>query len=406
MDKLCFCSAAFGSWGIVRLGTLVPECHMLFVCPYSCGRHNSIGAVQHGYKDKISYLFIDEKDLALGTIEEDIHNAVGDICNSLSKKPKVMLIYFSCVLYMSGLDFDACIAQLNEKCKGITFCACMMNPVAGDTKRPPVPAMISTLCSLFDVKSSKTNTVNLLGCYSKLDSENELASVLFECGAGDLLHFTDTDTFENYKKMGESCLNIVIRPEGLLAAKDMQKDIPYLFLPVSYDIEEVKRQYAEIFDFFGKTADISGYIKKAEESIKKTKEMIGSAKIAISSSAVCRPFSLARALLRSGFNVTDVFYETCPFFETQAKNEIADKVTFHDVHDPGYAQRIGSTGDADIAIGYTAGYYTGSEHTADLMIDEGMFGFGGIIRLMQLIIDAAKAKSDVKSMIDAYGLIV
>ena len=31
---------------------------MLFVCPYSCGRHNSIGAIKHGYKDRISYLFI------------------------------------------------------------------------------------------------------------------------------------------------------------------------------------------------------------------------------------------------------------------------------------------------------------------------------------------------------------
>ena len=63
MDNLCFCSAAFGSWGIVRLGSLVPECKMLFVCPYSCGRHNSIGAIKHGYKDRISYLFIDEKDI-------------------------------------------------------------------------------------------------------------------------------------------------------------------------------------------------------------------------------------------------------------------------------------------------------------------------------------------------------
>lgn len=406
MDKLCFCSAAFGSWGIVRLGTLVPECHMLFVCPYSCGRHNSIGAIQHGYKDKISYLFIDERDLALGTMEEDIPKAVMSILQSLEKRPKVILIYFSCVLYMSGFDWDACVAGLKETYGDIEFRACMMNPVAGNTKRPPVPAMIDTLCSLWEREDEKNDSVNLLGCYGKLDEKNELINVLRQCGADKLVHFTDAVCFEEYKKMGKSRLNVVVRPEGLLAAKGMKKDIPYVFAPVSYDIDEVKKQYDEIFAAMGSKADISGYISEAKNSIESAQELIGDRPIAISSSAVCRPFDLARALIKYGFNVSDVFYETCPDFEKNAKAEIEGKVEFHNIHDPQYAEMIGSIGSAEVAIGYSAGYYTGAKYVADLMIDEGMFGFGGIIRLMELIKKAYLNPTAVETMIESYGLIV
>ena len=134
MSHLCYCSAAFGNWGIVRMGTLVPECHMLFVCPYACGRHNSIGALRHGYKDRISYLFVESQDLAVGSIDNDLASAVDQILRELPHRPHVFLIYFSCVLYMIGFDWDAAIDELSEKYPDIAFRPCMMNPIAADKK--------------------------------------------------------------------------------------------------------------------------------------------------------------------------------------------------------------------------------------------------------------------------------
>lgn len=408
MGKLCFCSAAFGSWGIVRLGTLVPECHMLFVCPYSCGRHNSIGAIKHGYKDKISYLFVDERDLALGTMTQDIPKAIERITTTLSQTPKVILIYFSCVLYMSGLDWNSIIEELSEAFPNIVFRACMMNPIAGNTKSPPVPAMIDTLCSLWDFDGSQKDTVNLLGCYETLDSKNELFRVLSECGCGKLLHFTDAKCFEDYQTMGSSKYNIVVRPEGLLAAMKMKKRIPYSFVPVSYDINQVSEQYENIFSTIGCRTDLREFQMDAENSIKEVRLLIGDSPIAVGSSAVCRPFDLARALIRYGFNVSDVFYETCPEFEQTAKVELErmSNVKFHNVHDPECAERIGKCSNAQIAIGYSAGYYTGAKYVADIMIDEGMFGYGGITRLMALLKQAIREPIAVEAMIEEYGLIV
>ena len=81
-------------------------------------------------------------------------------------------------------------------------------------------------------------------------------------------------------------------------------------------------------------------------------------------------------------------------------------ITFHDVHTPECADQIGKCGNAEIAIGYSAGYYTGAQCVADLMIDEGMFGYEGIIRLMGLLKQAVLAPTAVETMIEAYGLIV
>ena len=81
-------------------------------------------------------------------------------------------------------------------------------------------------------------------------------------------------------------------------------------------------------------------------------------------------------------------------------------IDFHDIHDPAAADAVGKTGSAEIAIGYSAGYYSGAKHVVDLMIDEGMFGYGGLCRLMQMLRQAVESTSSVEAMIESYGLII
>ncbi|MBR2835614.1 MAG: hypothetical protein IKE43_07910 [Coriobacteriales bacterium] len=407
MNSLCFCSAAFGSWGIVRLGTLVPECKMLFVCPYSCGRHNSIGAIQHGYKDRVSYLFIDEKDVALGTMYDDIPKTVHTLVSS-EPKPKVVLIYFSCVLYMSGFDWDAIIEEISQEYPEIQFRACMMNPVASETSDPPVPAMIRTLCSLWNKDAGSAKTVNLLGPYSKLSPECELYTVLQACGAQDLLHFTNAQTYDDYALMGSSMLNLVIRPEGLLAAKAWSDTMNYCFLPVSYNLAEVSGQYETIFEALGAKTDLAPYYDAVTTAIEKARAMIGDLPIAVCSSATCRPFGLAKALVEYGFTVSDVFSDGCAFYDAEAKTWLAERggVAFHEIHDPSLVEQVGHIGTAQIAIGFMAGYYSGAPHVVNLMLDEGHFGFYGIIHLMEMLRDAAATQSSLEACIERYGLII
>ena len=60
-----YCSPAHGGWGVVRVAMLVPESYQLFVCPSACGRHGALGAIEHGNKERLSYLYIDEADIVV-----------------------------------------------------------------------------------------------------------------------------------------------------------------------------------------------------------------------------------------------------------------------------------------------------------------------------------------------------
>lgn len=407
MSHLCYCSAAFGNWGIVRMGTLVPECHMLFVCPYACGRHNSIGALRHGYKDRISYLFVESQDLAVGSIEKDLAASVDQILRELPSRPRVFLIYFSCVLYMIGFDWDAAIDELSEKHPDIAFRPCMMNPIAAD-KKPPVPAMMKTLCSLWEPSRVKTRDINLLGSYISLGENHELRRLLREDGGRGLRHFLDAAEYREYRSMGSSCLNLVIRPEGLAAAQAWSSSIPYLFLPVSYHVETVDEQYKTLLAALGIQADLQPDRERALRAVRSARQVIGDRPLAVDSSAVCMPFSLAVALREYGFTVSDIFAEA-PVLETEkisAKKAKRAGIAFHSVSDPVTRERKGRLGRAEIAVGYVAGYDSGAPFAVDLMMDEGMFGYDGIIRLMEKLVQAVREPTALEAMIESYGLII
>ena len=409
MEGLCFCSAAYGGWGIVRVGTLVPESHSLFICPFSCGRHNAVGAELHGYRDRLSYLFIDEKDIALGTIPEDIMDAVTEILAEKTVRPKVILLYFSCVLYMSGFDWNAISDDLIEMYPDISFQICLMNPIAVDGKKPPALTMHQSLCDLWGNSQEKDNGLNLLGCYVPPPAESELYNVLEKCGIVPVRHFTFAESFEKYLEMSRSSYNLVVRPEGTLAAKSRAAEMKTVFTPITYDLDQIKDQYGSIFNMIGEQTDLAPFLSDAENSIGEALKQVERRKIAVGSSAVCRPFSLARALMKYGFLVSDVFTEGCPAYEKESFDYLRENcsdIVFHDIHSPDNYRNIGQIGSADIAIGYSAGYYTGAASVVDLVSDEGMFGFHGVKTLMEKLDSAVTDPRSLEPMIESYGLIV
>ena len=62
--------------------------------------------------------------------------------------------------------------------------------------------------------------------------------------------------------------------------------------------------------------------------------------------------------------------------------------------------------EAGTAIGFLAGYYSGAPHVVNLMLDEGLFGFWGITRLMDMLLEAANTTSSLEACIERYGLII
>ncbi len=408
MNKLCFCSTTYGGYGIVRVGSLIPQCHMLFVGPASCGRHTSINAIMQHYKNKISYLFIDKTEVSQGTVEDELYDAVNRLLSELNPRPKVLLVYICCILYLSGFDESGVTDRLSIENPGIRFKICLMNPVAADTKRPPSLTMQQSMYSLLDFDSPQINMLNFLGNNVSVNHDSEIYNVLMACGVNIICHVSEQQTFEEFRRMGQARWNLVIRPEALLAAKSVFCNTDYRFVPVSYDLVQIRDQYDEIFDMLSSGCRLDDYERKAENAIKQALVTVGKQEVAIGATAVCRPFSLARALLGYGFRVTDIFGCNVTLFEQESYNWILDnspEIQIYDTGDPGMIDKIGKCGNAKIAIGYDAGYFSGAESVVNLTGDEGMFGYYGVELLMNMLIKSVMQPEDLQTMIEAYGLV-
>ena len=270
--------------------------------------------------------------------------------------------------------------------------------------------MQHSLCQLWDTEGERKNTLNLIGNYVSLPPENELFEVLAQCGVEKVLHWSEMPTYEEYKEMGKSRWNLVLRPEGKYAADQLQPLMDYRFVPVSYDLDQIDAQYAAIFDMMGKQVNLTPWRERALAAVEKARVAVGSRSIAVGASATGRPYSMAMALRKYGFHVSDVFTGGgCAAYEQESYDTLCrdyPNTQFHSIFAPENVRTIGHMGAADIAIGYSAGYHTGAPIVVDLMTDEGMFGYHGVVCLMERLCRSIENPQALEVMIESYGLIV
>ena len=394
-----YCSPAHGGWGVVRVAMLVPESYQLFVCPSACGRHGALGAIEHGNKERLSYLYIDEADIVSGSYEDLLLEGVDALLEALEEMPKAMFIFVSCLDDLLGTDHVAILDVLNKKYP-IKFQVGHMNPITNGSKTPPPVTLQRKMYELVEGQGEKAETLNLLGNFVPLEENNELFDVLSQLGIKEIKHISEQKTFKAFEEMGESKYSLVLRPEAKVAAEDMKRHnkINYRFLPVSYDMEVIEKQYKEIIEMQ----------EEAKACIEKAKEVIGNFPIVIGNSAVCRPFNLAKALISYGFNVQKVYADDVVSFEKESFEWLkanAPQVEIISALNHNRINRVEEEQDC-IAIGYNAAYIEKSKHVVDLIQDEHMFGYRGIVKLMEMMTKCYLEPMALKEIIEKYGLVV
>lgn len=406
-----YCSPAHGGWGVVRVGMLVPESYQLFVCPSACGRHGALGAIEHGNKERLSYLYIDEADIVSGSYEDLILEGVDALLEALEEQPKAMFIFVSCLDDLLGTDHVAILDVLNKKYP-IKFQVGHMNPITNGSKTPPPVTLQRKMYELVEGNGEKAESLNLLGNFVPLEENNELFDILHQLGIKETKHISEQKTFKAFEAMGESKYSLVLRPEAKVAAEDMKRHnkIDYRFLPVSYDMEVVAAQYNEIIEMINKDVkvDFTAIQEEARACIEKTRAVIGDFPIVIGNSAVCRPFNLAKALISYGFNVQKIYADEVVAFEKESfewLKENAPQVEVISALNHNRINRVEEEQDC-IAIGYNAAYIEKSKHVVDLIQDEHMFGYKGIVKLMEMMTRCYLEPMALKEIIEKYGLVV
>lgn len=413
-NTLLYTAPSHGDWGVVRIASLVPETHMLFVCPFACGRHGSLGAIGEGFKHRVSYLFITQKDIIDG-YDKTIEKAVDEMLKRLNPLPKGVYIFVSCLDDLIGTDLDALIKQLSKGHPGIHFMEAHMNPITLDSKTPPPVTIQDSMFGFLSPSTKEDKTINFIGNLVQLDKACELFEMLEFAGIKKIRHLSNYSRFEDFQEMASSKYNLVLSPIALLAAKNMQKKhgIPFLMLPVSYNLTDIGAQYRSIFQFLKAESkedkyDISIHYAKAKQAIEDTLAVLKNTPIVISSDAIIKPFSLAASLMEYGFRVDTVIAQEVLPIDEEGYGQVCDSSTTVRIIQPQHANtiRFAHRIEDAIAIGFDAAYITGSCHIVDIMNDQRMFGYNGIVNLMKKMREALTSKADLKSMLLDYGVVV
>ena len=414
MSDLAFLSASAGGFGLVNYSLRLPQSHVMLVGPQSCGRHTSMGAHIRGYSERNSYLFMDEADIALGTIDDQIVDAVGEVLKMVPERPRVFIIMITCLPYIAGLDQDALLSRLRESIPDIAFQVFLMNPVSVGTTNSPGKILYRRIGELWDTGSEQDGSLNIIGSVIPPEKNSEFYEVMKECGVTSVNHIGSYSDFESFRKMGWANWNLVLKNDCRVMMDMMRPRMDYRFCPVSYEPDVIKRMYDSLFEMIKGSCELSGYEEEAASAVEKASRELKGKSICIGNVATMRPFGLARLMLSNGMNVTDILRPSPdvsppPDYDMEAASWVMKnhpEIRYHDSSAPEMIHMIGGLSSADVAIGYDAAYYTGCRHIVGSYDDAGNLGYRGTVRLMKEIVSSLDLDADLRELLVKANLVI
>ncbi len=409
-NTLCYTAPSHGDWGIVRVAALVPEVHLLFVSPSACGRHGALGALQHGFKERVSYLAITREDIIAG-YDGLVEEAVDELLRRKKPAPKAIMIFVSCLDDLIGTDLNSLCQRLHAAHPDVEFQPSHMNPITLDSKKPPMVTTQAAMYAFLRRPEAHDEGVNLIGNLEALSPECELFDVLKGWGCAPVRHLSDYRTFEDYQAMARSRANIMLSPIASLAAQQMdaQLGIPYLFLPVTYDPDEIQTAYEQLAAFLVKDApDLTAQREEALAEMEKTRAALDGRPVWVTAGSVLKPFTLARALVQAGFNVEAVVAQMAIAPDRAAWQWLCEQHPEIAIIQPQHVDVIDFSHRSPeaVAIGFDAAYIAGASRVVPIVNDEGMFGYHGVAALMRSLRTEAAHPQDLKQLIDDYGVVI
>ena len=402
---------ARGPWNIVHTGMLIPESHQVFACAQGCLRGVILTAAEMIAMDRMSWISVIPDDLFDGSLERNIVDGTAEIVRKLPEKPRAVLLFLSCVHLFAGCDFEAILNELRAMFPDIDFIDCYMNPTMRKSGLTPDQLMRRQLYAPFTPCPADKNAVNLIGNDRPTDESSELVQLVKRAG-WELRDITLCGTYEDYMRMAKSALEITYLPTAKASGDALETRLgrTHLYLPLSYDFDEIERNLNILADALGIAApDWTEAKQKAVRALERAKAVIGDTPIEIDYTATPRPVGLAVLLAEHGFRVTRVYTDAMieeerPAFE-RLRSLAPDLLLTATVHAKmRFAGKgVHERGDV-LAIGQKAAYFSGTKHFVNIVSGGGMYGFDGIARLADRMVEAAAHEQDTEVVIQYKGL--
>ena len=390
---LAFNSPGAEGFGVKRAGLAVPGSIMLIVAPGCCGRNTSMISSMREYHDRFFYLMMDETDIVTGRHLKKIPKAVKEICESVEKKPSVVMICITCVDALLGTDMERICRKATEEV-GLPVRPCYMYALTREGRKPPMVHVRQSLYSLLEPKKKKGNVVNLLGFFSPLVDDCELYDLLRQAGVKTIHEISRCQDYDEYLTMAEANFNVVLHPEARFAAEDFHDrlKIPFIELTRLYQIDKIASQYRVFGAAIGAEFDDEKPRAQAQAAVDQFRENYPDASFAIGECMNGDSFELSLALVRYGFAVKEIYgtltAENFIYLKQLAKlspdtkvfSNLEPTMLYYDAADCG----------VNLTIGKDAGYYHPECPNVVWNQDRQPYGYAGVRRLFEALLAAGK----------------
>ena len=385
---LAFNSPGAEGFGVKRAGLAVPGSIMLIVAPGCCGRNTSMISSMKEYNNRFFYLCMDETDIVTGRHLKKIPKAVASICESLEKKPSVVMICITCVDALLGTDMERVCRKAEEKA-GLPVRPCYMYALTREGRKPPMVHVRQSLYSLLEPGHKKGNVVNLLGYFSPLVDDCELYTLLQEAGVKTIHEISRCEDFEEYKKMSEANFNIVLHPEARFAAEDFHDrlKIPFIELRRLYQIDKIGSQYQAFGAALGIEFHAEEQKKQAQEAIESFRKVCPDPVFAVGECANADPFELSLALVKYGFKVAEIYGTITGenFIYIRQLKKLSPQTKIFSNMEPTMLYYDPAESGVTLTIGKDACYYHPNTKGIHWNEERQPFGYAGVRRLFEAL---------------------
>lgn len=385
---LAFNSPGAEGFGVKRAGLAVPGSIMLIVAPGCCGRNTSMISSMKEYNNRFFYLCMDETDIVTGRHLKKIPKAVASICESLEKKPSVVMICITCVDALLGTDMERVCRKAEEKA-GLPVRPCYMYALTREGRKPPMVHVRQSLYSLLEPGDKKGNVVNLLGYFSPLVDDCELYTLLQEAGVKTIHEISRCEDFEEYKKMSEANFNLVLHPEARFAAEDFHDrlKIPFIELRRLYQIDKIGSQYQAFGAALGIEFHVEEQKKQAQEAIESFRKVCPDPVFAVGECANADPFELSLALVKYGFKVAEIYGTITGenFIYIRQLKKLSPQTKIFSNMEPTILYYDPAESGVTLTIGKDACYYHPNTKGIHWNEERQPFGYAGVRRLFEAL---------------------
>ena len=385
---LAFNSPGAEGFGVKRAGLAVPGSIMLIVAPGCCGRNTSMISSMKEYNNRFFYLCMDETDIVTGRHLKKIPKAVASICESLEKKPSVVMICITCVDALLGTDMERVCRKAEEKA-GLPVRPCYMYALTREGRKPPMVHVRQSLYSLLEPGHKKGNVVNLLGYFSPLVDDCELYTLLQKAGVKTIHEISRCEDFEEYKKMSEANFNLVLHPEARFAAEDFHDrlKIPFIELRRLYQVDKIGSQYQAFGAALGIEFHAEEQKKQAQKAIESFRKVCPDPVFAVGECANADPFELSLALVKYGFKVAEIYGTITGenFIYIRQLKKLSPQTKIFSNMEPTMLYYDPAESGVTLTIGKDACYYHPNTKGIHWNEERQPFGYAGVRRLFEAL---------------------